>query len=98
MFVIAEITEQLSEADAEPIGKPNAPHPEFVNTVISAGIVNSGLIESITVIVAVAVLTLLEGSTTVRTTRFAPKLLQLNVVLFNVIVAIEQLSVEFPPT
>ena len=96
--MIAEITEQLSEAEADPIGKPNAPQPEFVNTVISAGIVKIGIIESITVIVALAVLTLLEGSTTVRITGFAPKLLQLNVVLFNDIVAIEQLSVDPPPT
>ena len=92
--MIADITEQLSVALAVPIGKPNALHPELVNTVISAGTVNIGLIESTTVITAFAVLTLLNGSTTVSITGFAPRLLQLNVVLFNVMVAIEQLSVE----
>ena len=92
--MIADITEQLSVALAVPIGKPNALQPELVNTVISAGTVNIGCTESTTVITAFAVLTLLNGSTTVSVTGFAPRSLQLNVVALNVIVAIEQLSDE----
>ena len=93
-LLVTDATLQLSAVVGVPKETPVAVQPELVFTLLFDGAVIVGTIMSVTVTVALAVCTFPLLSVTVSTTAFAPKFVQLKLVLFTLKFAMVQLSVE----